>query len=74
MKRIIHVCQSVDGALRNWSKSDWKHMADTNNVSIGYAKKWMELQRHLGRKVVPIGDKCEGFNYESGCPGHEVIE
>ena len=24
-----------------------------------------------GRKVLPFGPICEGFSFETGCPGHE---
>jgi hypothetical protein len=24
-----------------------------------------------GHEVIPMGDACEGFDYRSGCPGHE---
>jgi hypothetical protein len=23
-----------------------------------------------GRKVIPMGEPCEGFSYDTGCPGH----
>lgn len=25
-----------------------------------------------GKKVIPAGPICEGFSYETGCPGHET--
>jgi hypothetical protein len=74
MGRTFHVCLSVEGALRNWTKKDWKLLADANEISLGHAKKWMELQKQLGRRVIPIGEMCEGFSYETGCPGHKNEE
>jgi hypothetical protein len=25
----------------------------------------------FGRRVLPMSDECEGFDYQTGCPGHE---
>jgi hypothetical protein len=25
-----------------------------------------------GHEVLPMGEPCEGFDYKTGCPGHEV--
>jgi hypothetical protein len=27
-----------------------------------------------GHKVLPIGKPCEGWSWETGCPGHEAPE
>lgn len=25
-----------------------------------------------GHELIPFGDPCEGFDYKTGCPGHEI--
>jgi hypothetical protein len=35
---------------------------------------WNALADELakGHRVIPVGDACEGFSYQTGCPGHET--
>jgi hypothetical protein len=71
MKYKIHMCQSVPGALRNWKKRDWEDVARQNGwKSVQYAKDKFRIWEFEGVKVVPIGEECEGFSYQTGCPGH----
>lgn len=28
----------------------------------------------LGRECLPIGKPCEGWNWKTGCPGHQEAE
>ncbi len=74
MKRKIHICQSISGALKNWSKEEWNALAKDNKMTAFdlQAEFW---KMHLdGKKVMPISQACEGFSYETGCPGHEIVE
>lgn len=68
---MIHVCQSVEGALRNWKKADWRSVARANGWSIEQTKEVFWQYMREGKRVIPIGEMCEGFSYESGCPGHQ---
>jgi hypothetical protein len=34
----------------------------------------LKIAKLSGWKVIPVGDKCEGFSYETGCPGHPTPE
>ena len=70
MKRTFHICQSVEGALRNWKKTEWKSLAKSNNMSIDQLKDEFYKMHSEGIKVIPFGDPCEGFSYQTGCPGH----
>lgn len=72
MKRSVHVCQSVRGALKNWDKKDWEHVAKQNGKTVVGVKEWFRIKEFEGVKVIPIGDRCEGFSDETGCPGHEI--
>jgi hypothetical protein len=77
MSRTIHLCVSVRGML-NWSTSETKRNLKSFTKSDGtrysdiheFRNALMdELSR--GREVLPMGEACEGFDYKTGCPGHE---
>ncbi len=70
----LHCCQSVEGALRNWGKSEWNHIARENGITVNQAKERFRIMEFEGKKVIPFGEPCEGFSYETGCPGHPVLE
>lgn len=74
MSRIVHMGLSVRGALR-WSKTQLGRMFRHESG------RWMTAQEaheilcdHLaaGHEVLPMGP-CEGFDYVTGCPGHDAI-
>jgi hypothetical protein len=71
MKTTYHLCQSVEGALRNWTRADWLYLAKKNNKTIDECKDHFWDLIKAGKLVVPIGKPCEGFDYKNGCPGHE---
>lgn len=66
---------SVDGPLANWSNKMFKNIlrdSETGEyISPEMARKQFELWRFEGKRVVPMSDECEGFSFETGCPGHE---
>lgn len=70
----IHFCQSVDGAIKNWSTSQWADIAEANNITISAAKDAFIQYVREGKRVIPLGEPCEGFSYENGCQGHEDIK
>ncbi len=75
MKKIHHWCQDVRGALRNWSKSQWDDVGEDNGMTGAAAKKHFELYQLEGKRVIPMSvPPCDGFSYETGCPGHPVPE
>lgn len=65
-----HYCQNLRGALKNWDAQRWKAVARDNGMTPAQVKKQFELWIFEGKRVIPIGDPCEGFSYETGCPGH----
>lgn len=67
-----HICQSIEGALRNWKSAEWKHVAKENNITVEEAKDWFWKMFSEGKRVLPIGEECEDFSYQTGCPGHEI--
>ena len=82
MSRRIHLCISVRGVLR-WPDRkllhDWKDCitSDDGTVVLRTASEIREFfMDHLaqGHEVIPLGKDCEGFDYKTGCPGHEIAE
>lgn len=76
MKKKIHISQSVAGAIRDWSKNDWKRNAKSITVDGKYMSGedlrdiWIELLAS-GTRYVPLGE-CDNFDPQSGCRGHEL--
>lgn len=68
-----HCCQSVRGALNNWSKNEWASVASENGLTPDQLKERFRIMEFEGKEVIPFGDPCEGFSYKTGCPGHEKI-
>ncbi len=78
MRITTHICISVDGVLA-MSPSQFEREFD--NVVRDHTGKMMttaEVRRHFeeardkGYKVLPMNGECEGFSYETGCPGHVI--
>jgi hypothetical protein len=70
-----HMSISVEGALRNAKPAKMKGwMTDDNGRDLS----GKEVHAHFlkarfeGKRVLPMSDECENFNYETGCPGHPV--
>ena len=76
MSRMMHFAQDVRGALRNWDKRMMKRMASSIIVDGKRLKTADEVREFFmdclasGKELLPMGD-CEGFDYKTGCPGHE---
>ena len=34
-------------------------------------REWLLDRLQEGKRRLPVGEPCEGFSYETGCPGHE---
>ena len=67
------MCLDVRGALRNWSDRLMRGVFrddDGRVLSSAEAREFLFDQVALGRKVIPTGPICEGFSYDTGCPGH----
>ena len=72
MSTVRHICQSVEGALKNWTMREWRAIAKENNCTVAQAKEsfWQYLRD--GKLVIPIGEPCKGFDYKFGCIGHII--
>lgn len=72
----VHMCVGISGVLR-WSDKQLSNLfaEDDGTRRPGrYVRDWLKLQLAKGRKVLPMGKPCEGFSYETGCPGHPIEE
>lgn len=74
MARVVHLCADIRGLLLR-SK---RELGTMFRHPDGQRMSWFEAHKELcnalaeGKKVIPCSKECEGFSYETGCPGHEV--
>jgi hypothetical protein len=70
--RTIHLCVDIRGMIRNLPSGDWDGCCRENGRVLTRDEMFTRLCDALaeGKKVLPAGDECEGFSYETGCPGH----
>jgi hypothetical protein len=79
VSKVIHMCVSVRGVLRKSNaelerelrgcvtNNDGKTLYTAEEIRAAFSD---ELSK--GHEVVPCSETCEGFDYKTGCPGHEV--
>ena len=74
MPKIIHLSLDVEGFLNQARKSP--HLAENMFKGRSSSEAIRILQENLaiGRKMLPFSSECDGFDYRTGCPGHEVKE
>lgn len=74
MAKTIHVCLSVRGALRQKNFAGFQH-DDGRQMTAREAENALFDELAKGHEVIPLTtDPCEGFDYKTGCPGHEVVD
>lgn len=69
-----HLCVNIDGLLRRRITKGLITRDDGSECSGREGRAWLLEQKALGRRVLPFGDPCDGFDYQTGCPGHPVVE
>ncbi len=69
-----HFSQNIEGALKNWSKQDWLCMARDNKCTVEEVKDYFWQCLNEGKRVLPMAGHCEGFSYQTGCPGHDILK
>lgn len=78
MSKTRHMCVDIRGFIRNNKFPHDYYGVFTHDD--GRLMKPAEAQDFLfeciakGWKVIPCDSACEGFDYQKGCPGHEVPE
>lgn len=74
ISRNVHMSVCIEGILRQPDKMLNKLFTEDGKERGGtYVRDWLKLQMAQGKRVLPCG-KCDGFDYQTGCPGHEIIE
>jgi hypothetical protein len=71
---IHHMCVNIEGVLR-WPDSQLSKLftEDGKRKNGRYVRDWLKLQLNQGKRVLPMGEACEGFSYQTGCPGHPDV-
>ena len=67
-----HMCVDIEGVLR-WPDKDLRRLFTTectHEKSGKVVRDWLKLQLLQGKRVLPMGEKCEGWSDVDGCPGH----
>jgi hypothetical protein len=69
VSRHIHLSMDIRGAIQG---DGWRALTakDGRRLTKADAIGWLMDQLVEGKRVLPMGP-CEGFSYQTGCPGHE---
>jgi hypothetical protein len=74
---LYHMSLSVRGAL-NWPKREMRRLAkcliksDGSKMTPEEARNALMDQLALGHEQIPIGDRCDNWDWKEGCLGHRV--
>jgi hypothetical protein len=70
METRIHMCINIAGAIRNKAFSGF---TDDNGkpCTRKEAEEFLKSELLKGRRVLPMAE-CEGFDFQTGCPGHPI--
>ncbi len=65
------MCVNIEGVLR-WPNKDLARLFTDDGIQRPgrHVRDWLRLQLAQGKRVLPIGKKCEGWSDVTGCPGH----
>jgi hypothetical protein len=72
--RRMHVSLSIEGALKSRKKINYMQHDDGKRMSDKEARDYLQESLREGKRVLPISSECEGFDYITGCPGHDIVE
>lgn len=74
--RTIHMCIDVRGLLlksdrhlEGWLSDDAGNLLSPRDARLALMGELLK-----GHEVIPASGACEGFDYKTGCPGHEKDE
>lgn len=77
MRKTLHVCLDLRGAIRNFQASKWKRVVTDDSgryLSPDEVKEFFLDELASGKRVIPYGKACDGFDFQKGCPGHPIDE
>jgi len=72
--KTVHLCVNIDGLLKRRNLKGWVTDDEGRELSDAKSRAWLKEQKAMGRRVLPMAANCEGFDYQTGCPGHPVPE
>ena len=72
-----HMSMNLEGCLRNFKRKKMKGLftdEDGHGLSDFKARVYIKECQAKGWRVIPMcgEDVCEGFDHQTGCPGHVV--
>lgn len=70
MSHHLHLSLDIRGAIQNGQ--GWKAVSSPDGRKVTKAEAIAYFLDRLaeGKRVLPMGP-CEGFSFQTGCPGHE---
>lgn len=71
MSTYSHMKMSIKGAIRNRAFRGFTNSETGRELSPREGEEYLLDCLEKGWKYLPLGD-CPGFDYMTGCPGHEV--
>lgn len=72
---LFHMCIDIGGLLNRSDFELARLFTDKGQKQPGaLVRQWLKLEQARGHKVLPLGKPCDGFSYETGCPGHTCPE
>lgn len=75
MSAIIHSCINIRGIL-GYKDKQLKGLLVHENGRQFTAQEVREYMYDClaeGKRVLPFGEPCKGFDYDKGCPGHRKM-
>lgn len=72
---IRHMSMSIQGFLNNYKYRNCDGIAtddDGNPISGREFKAYLRKCLKKGWRLIPMGNDCEGFDHQNGCPGHPL--
>lgn len=75
VRHVRHIHLDIAGAMRR--PKGWVNCITYKGrllTTPREVKDFFKYQLMLGRRVLPLSDECEGFDYQTGCPGHAIQE
>lgn len=75
MKEIRHMAVDIAGMLQ-WKKNLRGVICEDNGAqwTDKMVRDYLKECLAKGWKLLPVNPKCEGFDHQTGCPGHPIKE
>lgn len=71
MRMTKHMSLNIAGALKNRKHITYMEDETGRFLTNKEAREYLRQCLKEGKRLIPCGD-CEGFDYQTGCPGHPL--